>query len=288
MVIYYHYCSTASFHAIVQSHALWLSSLSLSNDTMEGKLVASAIVRLAERDSLDEDDVRRIQDNIGFFEENIDGLGFCLSEDGDLLSQWRGYAENATGVAIGFSAEYLDWLSKASLGRTESGFILQNVKYEPSAHEALVEPTYSKVRQLIKDGAFKMPSMSGLFSLGSADQELKQKDAAIQEANTKLSRAFISLIPQLFRLKAYAFREEREWRLLSHLVKDGEDTCSHRAVDNRIVPYREVKLVEIERSPIAEVILGPKHGTPPKIVEDFLKLNHYGLVKVRPSAASYR
>ena len=61
-----------------------------------------------------------------------------------------------------------------------------------------------------------------------------------------------------------------------------------RVVDNRIVPYRNVDLAELERSPIAEVILGPKHGTPPKIVEDFLKLNHYGLVTVRRSAASYR
>ena len=282
MDILYHYCPTASFHAIVESHSLWLSSLSLSNDTMEGKLVASAIVRLRERDSFDEDDVRRIQDHIGFFEKNIDGLGFCLSEDGDLLSQWRGYAENATGVAIGFSVEYLKWLSKASLGRTEPGFTLQSIEYEPSAHEALVEPTYSKVRQLIKDGTFKIPGL--LDTIGMTDQEL----AAIQERSASLLQVFTPLIPQLFRLKACAFREEREWRLLSYLIQYGAEACSHRVIDNRIVPYRKVELAELARSPIAEVTLGPKHGTPTKIVEDFLKLNQYGLVKVRRSAVSYR
>ena len=80
MDILYHYCSTASFHAIIQSHALWLSSLSLSNDTMEGKLVTSAIARLAKRDSLKYEHIRLLQRGIGFFEEIFDGLGFCLSE----------------------------------------------------------------------------------------------------------------------------------------------------------------------------------------------------------------
>jgi hypothetical protein len=42
----------------------------------------------------------------------------------------------------------------------------------------------------------------------------------------------------------------------------------------------KIKLVEFQRSPIAKVILGRKHGTPLKIVEDFLKLNHYGSVEV--------
>src|ERR1022692_3736988 len=125
MEILYHYCSTASFHAIVQSHSLWLSSLSLSNDTMEGKLVASTIARLAERESLDQDHVRSLQHGIRFIEENIDGLGFCLSEEGDLLSQWRGYAENATGVAIGFSTEYLNLLTAANTSLDQSRFTLQ-------------------------------------------------------------------------------------------------------------------------------------------------------------------
>jgi len=287
MDILYHYCPTASFLAIVQSQSLWLSSLSLSNDTMEGKLVASAIARLAERDSLDRDSVRRLQDAIGVFEKIVDGLGFCLSEDGDLLSQWRGYAGDATGVAIGFSTEYLDWFSKTSMSHDKPGFTLQKVEYEPSAHDSRVEPTYRQVKGLIDAGAFKTPSLLGLL-IGPTNQEAEQENTAIQKAHTQLSLTLLSLFSELFRLKAVAFREEHEWRLLSHLVKGGEDACSHRVVHDRIVPFRKVELVGLERSPIAEVILGPKHGTPPKTVEDFLKQNHYGAVRVRRSEASYR
>ncbi len=74
------------------------------------------------------------------------------------------------------------------------------------------------------------------------------------------------------------------------LTTDGEDedACSHRIADNRVVPYREVELVELKHSPIVEVILGPKHDTPTKIVRNFLKLNGYGDVMVKKSEASYR
>lgn len=288
MDILYHYCSTASFHAIAQSHSLWLSSLSLSNDTMEGKLVASTIVRLAEKDSIPQDAVRRIQDAIGTFEKIIDGLGFCLSEDGDLLSQWRGFAADATGVAIGFSTEYLNWLSGEARGPGESKFYLEKVEYELSAHEASVAPTYLTVKQLIAAGAFKMPGRRSLLTDNRTDEEVQQEDANIQSANSQLAVEVLSLFSQLFRLKAYAFREEREWRLLSYLVKGGEDHCSHRVVHDSIIPYRKIELGGLERHPIAEVILGPKHGTPPKLVEDFLKQHRYGVVGVKRSEASYR
>ena len=91
-----------------------------------------------------------------------------------------------------------------------------------------------------------------------------------------------------FFLKSKAFEEEREWRILSLHANNGEYACSHRVRDNRVVPYCEVKLEELECSPVVEVVLGPKHGTPPKLVENFLKLNGYGVVKVRRSEASYR
>jgi hypothetical protein len=246
---------------------------------MEGKLVARAIASLAKRDSLDEKGVRSLLEGIGFFEETFDGLGFCLSEEGDLLSQWRGYAEDGTGVAIGFSVEYLKWLSSANGSRDNPGITLDKVEYEPSAHEARVEPTYRKVTQLIKDGTLK-GSYLAPFQMGLANTS--------QKVNVPLYHELSPLFPQLFSLKASAFREEHEWRILSYLTTDGEEACSHRVVGNRIVPYRKVDLIELERGPIAEVILGPRHGTPPEIVQNFLQLNGYGLVKVRPSEASYR
>lgn len=254
---------------------------------MEGKLVASTIARLAERDSFDQDSVRRIQGAIGMLEKGFDGLGFCLSEDGDLLSQWRGFAADATGVSIGFSTEYLTWLSKESMSPDRSGFNLQKVEYEPSVHESCVDPVYLQIKGSIAAGAFKTLGRRSLFD-SRTDEEIESDDASIRSAHSALFVDTIGLLGELFRLKARAFREEREWRLLSYFLKSGEHNCSHRVVHDRIIPYREFELVELERHPVAEVILGPKHGTPTKGVENFLKLNGYGDVTVKKSEASYR
>lgn len=258
---------------------------------MEGKLVASTITRLAERDSLNDESNRRLRDTIRILEQMADGLGFCLSEDGDLLSQWRGYAGDATGVAIGFSTEYLKWLSEKSIGGADPGFTLQKVEYDPSAHESHIEPTYREVRKSIDAGAFKSAykqTLLGTLMETRTKEEIEQEQAVISKAYSDLLGHVLFLFPSLFRLKAYAFRDEREWRLLSYFVKAGEDRCSHRVTGDRIIPYRKVEFVESERIPIAEVVLGPKHSTPPSIVEDFLKQNRYSNVRVRRSAASYR
>lgn len=105
----YHYCSPENFLRILQSREIQLSALKLSNDTLEGKLVARTLLRIAERNKMDEQHRQRLLEMLEFFETSCEGLGFCLSADGDLLSQWRGYANDGAGIAIGFSTDYLRW-----------------------------------------------------------------------------------------------------------------------------------------------------------------------------------
>lgn len=94
---------------------------------MEGKLVASTIARLAKRDGLNVNATRILGDGLEFWERYLVGLGFCLSAKGDLLSQWRGYAGNATGVAIGFSGKYLKRLSGANKDPGYPSFYIQRL-----------------------------------------------------------------------------------------------------------------------------------------------------------------
>lgn len=286
--ILYHYCPTSSFHGIVHSRSLWLSSLSLANDTMEGRLVALAIARVAKKDSLSDEHIARLVETVGIVEKIIDGFGFCLSEDGDLLSQWRGYAADATGVAIGFRTEYVDWLSNASKGKALPGITLQQVTYDLDVHDAMVEPTYREVKGFIEAGAFKIPRHGGLLLGARSREDIEREREANATAYRHLAFKVLTLFPELFKLKGPAFREEREWRLLSYFTKGGRDQCSHRVVQGRIVPFRVYELLELERKPIAEVILGPKHGTPAAVVEDFLNQNEFAETIVRRSEASYR
>lgn len=112
----YHYCSNEVFFSIVDRREIWLSSLNLSNDSMEGKLLSSVILQLASDDGLQADHLRLLREQVEYLEGYFDGLGFCLSERGDLLSQWRGYAADGAGVSIGFlTATWRAWVSGIAL-----------------------------------------------------------------------------------------------------------------------------------------------------------------------------
>jgi hypothetical protein len=289
MNVLYHYCPTESFSQIVESRALCLSSLSLSNDTLEGKIVAKAIDSLARRDRLDRATCERLQSEIKIFDQITEGLGFCLSEDGDVLSQWRGYADDASGVAIGFSGDYLRWLAQQSLTSGRGwGFGLRQVKYDPSEHQAEVEPIYLEANKLIGQGAYRVGGMRGLLETRT-EEEIELEKANLRRLRDNLSMVLMSLFPKLYLLKSPAFLEEKEWRLLSYrFFIESEPPVSYRAAGNRLVAYRRCELAELERQPISDVVLGPKHLTPVHMIKALLKQEGFGDVPVRTSAASYR
>ena len=103
----YHYCSTETFHSIVKNRSIWLSSLTQSNDSKEGAVILEILIELANEADLTLAAQGRLESALRGGFDFFDGLGFCLSEEGDLLSQWRGYANDGTGVSIGFNREYL-------------------------------------------------------------------------------------------------------------------------------------------------------------------------------------
>lgn len=287
MTILYHYCSNNAFHSIIANRKILLSSLSLSNDSMEGKLVVEILARIAKADGLDQAATQRLQQLVSGLVQVIDGLGFCLSEEGDLLSQWRGYAADATGVSIGFSKDYLEQFAEASLAEDKPGFTLQRVEYDPEIQESLIKPTYIEIKKLINEGAFKFPGKRTILDARS-DDEVKKDNEKIKGLFSRLSMTVLTLFAKLFLLKTSAFREEREWRLISYFVKMGADMCSFHALNDRIVPYREFKLFELEDGPIVKVILGPKNTTPNYVIDSFLRQRGFPNVAILRSEATYR
>lgn len=283
----YHYCSTDTFAAILRTRTIWLSSLSLSNDTMEGRLVNHTIMRLADRDQLDANTREMLGKSISFLEEMFDGLGFSLSENGDLLSQWRGYSDDARGVSIGFERKYLEKLAEASRNPNKAGFALYKVEYETTEHANRIEPTYQELRKLIDAGAFRLQGIRTLLD-SRTDEEVAEEDRRIESARKTLYFKQFELFPHLYRLKSPAFKEEQEWRLVSMLFRDSKDECLYRPVRNRIIPYREFELTPNEFPSITEVVLGPRHATPTHVAESMLFKAGFGNVSVRRSEASYR
>lgn len=264
--------------------------MTLSNDSMEGKILAETFARIFEKDSLDAEVSTRLRETLGALEEMLDGLAFCLSSDGDLLSQWRGYALDGEGFSIGFSKQYLEALADAKKRKMED-FRLHEVIYDPSKQEAAMRPVYEEVKKDIDAGKLKRPSAPGLLSMAAdIDAEVKYEAqrlafiAAHEDVNKKLAKTFRNL----YTLKNVAFCEEKEWRLISFLTRTDQDSCLYRVSSNRITPYRSYELLPLEFPEVIEVILGPKNQTPEYIIQKMLAQHEFSGVTVRRSKVTYR
>lgn len=105
--VLYHYCSNAAFLSMISNREIWLSSLRNSNDSKEGSWCDELILKMLSEEGLDDHKLGRVSEHLEF-NKKIDGYAFCLSENADQLSQWRGYSENGTGVSIGFNSTFFD------------------------------------------------------------------------------------------------------------------------------------------------------------------------------------
>lgn len=98
---------------MIKSKELWLTSLALSNDHSEGTW---ALNRWLERFDRHDPNSRLERKVAKVLVEralaNNTALGVCFSEEHDLLSQWRGYAQDGAGFSVSFDKEKLEQLSR--------------------------------------------------------------------------------------------------------------------------------------------------------------------------------
>jgi hypothetical protein len=269
---------------ILEKQEIIASALSLSNDTMEGRWVEQVFAKLCGADTELQAHQAKLLDIFGHVTKIFGGFGFCLSEVGDLLSQWRGYADNGMGVSVGFNSEYL----RAITAEKRRGSI-QKVIYAQSEQEASLGPLMDDIKRHVKNGALN--SMFGGFLHTPGEEEKKE----IAKASAELWTSMVFAFPSIYKFKNPAFSEEREWRLLTYLVSpDGQmdlnalDLLSFGAKRDRLVPMQSYRLEALQMPTITNVILGPKNITPEEVMTAALAKYGFRDVKVSRSAATYR
>ena len=133
--ILYHYCSNSSFINIILSGVIWLSDLSLSNDTEEGRWGIGMTEKYISQHKRDPESFRSFLNYVSTRERNQ--FGFCLSEEGDLLSQWRAYGEDGAGLSVGFDYEAISRGGSLKIANTTAK--LRPVIYEISDQTGYIE-----------------------------------------------------------------------------------------------------------------------------------------------------
>lgn len=266
----YYYCSANSFMSIVKNKTLRFCDLYHMNDLSElkhGKIIYDQIIENSKEFS---DDIKTKIDIIlkEFIIRSV-LLSMSFSREKDLLSQWRGYADDAKGFCIGFKAKDF----------TNLPIHMLKVEYDFKKQFALIIDSMKKIESHIKNG--------------------------IDKDNLHL----ICELQEIFSMmKNESFKEECECRLiypiyvdvdgdgkLFDVSKDNEEYHKYvhdiefRLVGNTPTPYVDMDFTLGNRfMPLKEVIIGPKNRSMKSDIELFLRTNGiYGAI-ISESLSSYR
>ncbi len=273
--IIFHYCDANTFHSICTNKTLRLSDLFSMNDFLEihwgysiWEKAATEIIKEVGREFLD-----KIDEVIHSF--GLKGLitAACFSKNGDVLSQWRAYADNGKGYAIGFKAKDILQLPVRPL----------KVLYDEVEQIAELKKIILEINEAEKLRGDKF-ERDFQESCGSIPFDLAAfKNPAFQEEQE------IRIIHVLSFIKSNSFLK---------LVDTG-GTAFGKKVDGRPIKFRmsdniPVAFIEEDFSnegklnPIVEVIIGPKNDVLLTAISVFLETIGLSSVKIKKSKASYR
>lgn len=270
----YHYTDLASFIGIVSNNEFWLSNLYFQNDKHEYQLGLNLF-----RDSL-KTFKRKYSDNkkITIFLNTLDsGLNLIencgvytlsLSEESDLLSQWRGYADNCRGVRLELSA---------FLEQIEKGVQLLPCLYRNEEHVEYVSYLLEHSINL-----FNTTKENGKTNKNDFLEEEKPYSDAIEKAGNY----FISTVNVACSIiKHGSFSEEREWRLI---VFNSQEIY-YRQRSHYIIPYIKKKINNLNHF-MTDIMIcsSPEKDTTSRSIRFILDNKGFNTTKISESLIPYR
>jgi len=262
----YHYCSNDAFVSIIQSRRIRLSSLLLSNDSSEGRLVGKLLADLIRGQKKNARNADYIDDIFEAICAYKGGYGFCLSKGGDLLSQWCRYADDGQGVAMGFSRKFLESLSNEKID-------LKKVEYNLDQQKKVVTGVFEKLTATIfAEHEGEMMESESCLDLLNSENGSTRDGVGFMALLAKWSAHEQFFNTDIFRLKHAGFKEEREWRLLK--TESGVSPSGFEGRADHIRTHIECEIPP-KKSPVVTVRVGPKNVTPHYVIRQLLEENGY-------------
>lgn len=257
----YHYTNADSFIKIIESKQIWATDLKSTNDPRETNLATDLIHSLV-RDKFPNDaDTILPRENSVYF-------SCSFSKSRDLLSQWRGYAEQGKGFAIGVDREKLENINK-NFPKNDMPFKIFDVFYCKKEYSAYWE---KEIDNYIKnDLSFNKNNIDKIW------QHYIQHDLTLFKAM----------------LKDPFFTEEKEVRCCYRITPPTEystyikskysEIVKFRSCESRITPYIPLSLRNESTQAISEIILGPQNSSDIGHIKKFLWAHGLSDIKLSKS-----
>lgn len=270
----YHYCTPSAYQAICENKTIRFSDIFSMNDFMEmhwGYDVWQSVATKAIND-LGKEFIDSVDAVISESGVNILPLAACFSTQGDVLSQWRAYADDGKGFCIGFSAKHVTQLAARPL----------QVLYNREQQEQELERAIRVIHEVRMEGNSSDSDFMGVCAALACDLASYKNPAFVEESEVRL-------------LHIVAFAKSNEGLKLQAI---GGTSFGEQSEPQRVgftmrgsvpVPHVDLSILDPKAAhPIAEVLLGPRNDALPSAVSVFLETSGIGGVVVRKSIASYR
>lgn len=302
----YHYTDINGFMSIMKNKELWATNTRFLNDEtecLEGLRLAQEITRKYSQACTDKEISflyifdKVAQDRIDKrSRQNVYSISFC--EDGDLLSQWRGYGKKG-GISIGFDlTNYeIEHQGKKALGIYN---FMDRFHYETVSAERKETDDFSpadgefwvKLRKVIYDKDEQRKILDDLIDIGI---EAVRRGTLVGNEENLVNDIMYSLDYLLPTFKNKGFEEEKEIRYVWR--DDGSRKIYFRERNGLIIPYircmiRDCNCQELKVFPVKDIVVGPQAKQKEVIdgIKYFLQCNGYDYLtdKIRPSEIPYR
>lgn len=318
----YHYCSLETFLNIIRSHTLRLSDLCNSTDKLEMKALLDILeskVKMIYKSRKDEDFndsviygmelddafLFLLQSEINKIKNESNQLlyGICFSEEGDLLGQWREYADKGRGISIGFDKAWFE-----NLCTQYDLFKFSKVIYVNDKTEQLPD-----IEQYADDLYTGILEALVFFNT-------KNILSSTYNASYKIVLSKNSLLQNSIFMKTDEYKNEKEWRLIldddqteksydewSVYYNWKDDPEEEKSTDkikklipnamefmvknNKIISYLDLKFdFYKDNLPVKKIIIGPNCKV--SNLDIFHLLEFYGFegneIEIIKSESSYR
>jgi len=261
----FHYTDIKGFLGIFNTKSLWASNAFFLNDSTEiiyGTNLTKDLFNnfyLSLKNEKSKEILKEHYDDYSGFvlSSNFFLVSFC--ENGDLLSQWRGYSPNSDGISLRFNLQVIRTLPQVNLYKV----------------------IYDKEQQIIITNL--------LFKLLNDLMEYLEKTRT--RSFLRYFTLWISIFTTTILLfKDDSFSEEKEWRLIyNYDVVGNKKNIEYRIKNNYILPYIKIEKLNLINL-ISGITIGPSSNN--QIIKEsikyFLDMNNYDYLNIDFSKIPYR